>query len=72
VQDEIWQLDVILFRLDTANDGVLYTASSDGTISSTDLDTGMGSPLLNLNPDGWNVSFPHFFPSHQAYIDYFA
>jgi len=43
-----------LFRIDNANDGILYTASSDGTISCTDLDTGMGSPLLNLNPNGWN------------------
>ncbi|XP_062192657.1 DNA damage-binding protein 2 [Phragmites australis] len=41
-------------KIDTANDGVLYTASSDGTASSTDLDTGIGSPLLNLNPNGWN------------------
>ncbi|KAI4977793.1 hypothetical protein ZWY2020_014347 [Hordeum vulgare] len=41
-------------KFDTSNDGVLYTASSDGTISSTDLDTGIGSPLLNLNPDGWS------------------
>ncbi|KAL6848212.1 hypothetical protein ACP4OV_022340 [Aristida adscensionis] len=41
-------------KIDTANDGILYTASSDGTISSTDLDTGIGSPLLNLNPNGWN------------------
>ncbi|KAL6627472.1 hypothetical protein ACP70R_031198 [Stipagrostis hirtigluma subsp. patula] len=41
-------------KIDTANDGILYTASSDGTISSTDLDTGIGSSLLNLNPNGWN------------------
>ncbi|KAK3160311.1 hypothetical protein QOZ80_1BG0057820 [Eleusine coracana subsp. coracana] len=41
-------------KVDTVNDGILYTASSDGTISSTDLDTGIGSPLLNLNPNGWN------------------
>ncbi|XP_039808245.1 DNA damage-binding protein 2-like isoform X2 [Panicum virgatum] len=41
-------------KIDNANDGILYTASSDGTISCTDLDTGMGSPLLNLNPNGWN------------------
>ncbi|CAL4951387.1 unnamed protein product [Urochloa decumbens] len=41
-------------KIDTSNDGILYTASSDGTISCTDLDTGIGSPLLNLNPDGWN------------------
>ncbi|GJN37525.1 hypothetical protein PR202_gb26494 [Eleusine coracana subsp. coracana] len=43
-------------KVDTVNDGILYTASSDGTISSTDLDTGIGSPLLNLNPNGWNNS----------------
>ncbi|KAI4980663.1 hypothetical protein ZWY2020_021148 [Hordeum vulgare] len=42
-------------KFDTSNDGVLYTASSDGTISSTDLDTGIGSPLLNLNPEGWSI-----------------
>uniref|UniRef100_A0A0D9UWL2 DNA damage-binding protein 2 n=1 Tax=Leersia perrieri TaxID=77586 RepID=A0A0D9UWL2_9ORYZ len=41
-------------KFDTTNDGVLYTASSDGTISSTDLDTGIGSSLLNLNPNGWS------------------
>jgi len=55
-----------LFRIDNANDGILYTASSDGTISCTDLDTGMGSPLLNLNPNGWNVSLL----SSQASMDY--
>ncbi|PWZ11548.1 DNA damage-binding protein 2 [Zea mays] len=41
-------------KIDTTNDGMIYTASSDGTISCTDLDTGIGSPLLNLNPNGWN------------------
>uniref|UniRef100_A0A0A9EZ06 UV-damaged DNA-binding protein 2 n=1 Tax=Arundo donax TaxID=35708 RepID=A0A0A9EZ06_ARUDO len=41
-------------KIDAANDGILFTASSDGTISSTDLDTGIGFPLLNLNPNGWN------------------
>jgi DNA damage-binding protein 2 len=50
------QHDLTLFRIDTTNDGMVYTASSDGTISFTDLDTGIGSPLLNLNPNGWNVS----------------
>lgn len=54
------QLDYVLYRFDTTNDGLLYTASSDGTISSTDLDTGIGSSLLNLNPNGWNVSFHCF------------
>ncbi|CAD6232608.1 unnamed protein product [Miscanthus lutarioriparius] len=41
-------------KIDTTNDGMVYTASSDGTISFTDLDTGIGFPLLNLNPNGWN------------------
>jgi hypothetical protein len=50
------QHNLTLFRIDTTNDGMIYTASSDGTISCTDLDTGIGSPLLNLNPNGWNVS----------------
>jgi DNA damage-binding protein 2 len=50
------QHNLTLFRIDTTNDGMVYTASSDGTTSFTDLDTGIGSPLLNLNPNGWNVS----------------
>ncbi|KAF6153594.1 hypothetical protein GIB67_027461 [Kingdonia uniflora] len=40
-------------RFSPANDGTVYTASSDGTISSTDLECGMSFPLMNLNPDGW-------------------
>ncbi|KAL9140936.1 hypothetical protein ABFS82_14G070300 [Erythranthe guttata] len=35
------------------NDGTVYGASSDGTVSTTDLETGISSTLLNLNPDGW-------------------
>lgn len=57
MQGRNFQHALIFFRIDSANDAILYTASSDGTISSTDLDTGIGSPLLNLNPNGWNVSF---------------
>jgi len=41
------QHNLTLFRIDTTNDGMVYTASSDGTISCTDLDTSIGSPLLN-------------------------
>ncbi|GLT81707.1 hypothetical protein SLE2022_001430 [Rubroshorea leprosula] len=40
-------------RFSPANDGTIYAASSDGTISCTDLETGMSSSLMNLNPDGW-------------------
>ncbi|CAL5388528.1 unnamed protein product [Camellia sinensis] len=35
------------------NDGTVYAASSDGTISCTDLETGISSSLMNLNPNGW-------------------
>ncbi|KAL0391211.1 UNVERIFIED_CONTAM: protein DAMAGED DNA-BINDING 2 [Sesamum calycinum] len=35
------------------NDETVYGASSDGTVSSTDLETGISSTLVNLNPDGW-------------------
>lgn len=55
-KDKMLQHNLTLFRIDTTNDGIVYTSSSDGTISCTDLDTGIGSPLLNLNPNGWSVS----------------
>ncbi|KMZ60778.1 putative DNA damage-binding protein [Zostera marina] len=38
----------------TKNDGTIYTSSSDGSVSCTDLETGMSSRLMDLNPDGWN------------------
>ncbi|GFP80587.1 protein damaged DNA-binding 2 [Phtheirospermum japonicum] len=40
-------------RFSPANDGTVYGASSDGTVSSTDLETGISLSLLNLNPNGW-------------------
>ncbi|KAL4297327.1 hypothetical protein GQ457_11G019410 [Hibiscus cannabinus] len=40
-------------RFSPANDGTIYGASSDGTISCTDLETGISSSLMNLNPNGW-------------------
>lgn len=43
------------FRFSPANDGMIYAASSDGTVSCTDLETGISSSLMNLNPDGWQV-----------------
>ncbi|CAJ1970632.1 unnamed protein product [Sphenostylis stenocarpa] len=40
-------------RFNPTNDCMIYSASSDGTISYTDLETGLSSSLMNLNPDGW-------------------
>ncbi|KAJ0020433.1 hypothetical protein Pint_32559 [Pistacia integerrima] len=40
-------------RFNPTNDGAVYAASSDGTISCTDLETGIALSLMNLNPDGW-------------------
>lgn len=42
-------------RFNPTNDGTVYAASSDGTISCTDLETGISLSLMNLNPDGWQV-----------------
>ncbi|KAL5748072.1 hypothetical protein ACOSQ2_025369 [Xanthoceras sorbifolium] len=40
-------------RFNPTNDGAIYAASSDGTISCTDMETGISLSLMNLNPDGW-------------------
>ncbi|KAL3518067.1 hypothetical protein ACH5RR_020656 [Cinchona calisaya] len=40
-------------KLNPRNDGTVYTGSSDGTASCTDLETGISSSLMNLNPNGW-------------------
>lgn len=40
-------------RFNPTNDCMVYSASSDGTISCTDLETGLSSTPMNLNPDGW-------------------
>lgn len=45
------------FRFNPTNDGSIYAASSDGTISCTDLETGISLSLMNLNPNGWEVIF---------------
>ncbi|CAN1221746.1 Protein DAMAGED DNA-BINDING 2, partial [Linum grandiflorum] len=42
-----------LCRFNPVNDGTIYAASSDGTISCIDLETGLSSSLMNLNPNGW-------------------
>lgn len=38
------------------NDGIVYGASADGTISCTDLETGLSSSVMNINPNGWQGS----------------
>ncbi|XP_047312155.1 protein DAMAGED DNA-BINDING 2 [Impatiens glandulifera] len=40
-------------KFSPANDGSVYSASSDGTIGCTDLETGISQSLMNLNPNGW-------------------
>ncbi|KAK2376409.1 DNA damage-binding protein 2 [Trifolium repens] len=40
-------------RFNPTNDCMVYSASSDGTVSCTDLETGISSSPMNLNPDGW-------------------
>ncbi|GLT73345.1 hypothetical protein SLA2020_452120 [Shorea laevis] len=40
-------------RFKPMNEDSVYAASSDGTISCTDLETGISLSLMNLNPDGW-------------------
>lgn len=55
------------FRFSPTNDDMVYSASSDGKVGYTDLETGTSSTLLNLNPNGWQVQTPSplffdFFP----------
>ncbi|XP_021891790.1 protein DAMAGED DNA-BINDING 2 [Carica papaya] len=40
-------------RFSPTSGDMVYAASSDGTVSYTDLETGISSSLINLNPDGW-------------------
>lgn len=40
-------------KFNPTNDGSIYATSSDGTISCTDLETGISLSLMNLNPNGW-------------------
>ncbi|XP_059290572.1 protein DAMAGED DNA-BINDING 2 isoform X1 [Lycium ferocissimum] len=40
-------------KFNPTNDGSIYAASSDGTISCTDIETGISLSLMNLNPNGW-------------------
>lgn len=47
----------VLYRFNPTNDGTVYAASSDGTVSCTDLETGLALSLMNVNPNGWHVIF---------------
>ncbi|KAI4306610.1 hypothetical protein L6164_029871 [Bauhinia variegata] len=40
-------------RFNPTNDCMVYSASSDGTVGCTDLETGISFSPINLNPDGW-------------------
>ncbi|GAB2274461.1 DNA damage-binding protein 2 [Dionaea muscipula] len=40
-------------RFSSVNSGAVYASSSDGTVSYTDIETGISEPLVNLNPNGW-------------------
>ncbi|PKA55101.1 Protein damaged DNA-binding 2 [Apostasia shenzhenica] len=52
--DSIHSCIVNNMKFDTRNNGLLYTSSSDGTISCTDLETGIPVLLMDVNPNGWN------------------
>lgn len=41
-------------RFHPTNFDMIYTASSDGTVSCSDLETGLPNKVMDLNPDGWN------------------
>ncbi|KAJ3693722.1 hypothetical protein LUZ60_009202 [Juncus effusus] len=54
VYESIHNCIVNSIKFDLRNNDKIYTASSDGTVSHTDIETGLSSSLLNLNPNGWN------------------
>ncbi|GAB4824521.1 DNA damage-binding protein 2 [Ancistrocladus abbreviatus] len=41
-------------RFSSVNNGTVYAASSDGTVSCTDIETGISESMMDLNPDGWH------------------
>ncbi|CAN8253233.1 unnamed protein product [Cochlearia groenlandica] len=53
VYENIHFVQVNNMRFSPTNDDMVYSASSDGTVGYTDLETGCSSTLMNLNPDGW-------------------
>ncbi|KAJ4782465.1 DNA damage-binding protein 2 [Rhynchospora pubera] len=54
VYDSIHNCIVNNIKFDLKNEDKVYMASSDGTVSYTDIVTGISSSLLDLNPNGWN------------------
>ncbi|KAF3333661.1 protein DAMAGED DNA-BINDING 2 [Carex littledalei] len=54
VYDSIHSCIVNNIKFDLKNDDKLYMASSDGTVSYTDIVTGLSSCLLDVNPNGWH------------------
>lgn len=54
VYDSIHSCIVNNIKFNPNNGGTFYTSSSDGTLCSTDLETGIPLTLMNLNPNGWN------------------
>lgn len=40
-------------KFNLTNDEKIYSASSDGTICCTDIETGLPLSLMDVNPDGW-------------------
>jgi WD40 repeat protein len=74
VYGNIHSVQVNNMRFSPTNDDMVYSASSDGTIGYTDLETGTSSTLLNLNPDGWQVTPSSRFSNlssliHLTYYD---
>ncbi|CAH8390740.1 unnamed protein product [Eruca vesicaria subsp. sativa] len=56
VYGNIHSVQVNNMRFSPTNDDMVYSASSDGKICYTDLETGTSSTLLDLNPNGWEGS----------------
>lgn len=61
----------MVYRFSPTNDGSVYGASSDGTVSCTDLETGISFSLMNLNPNGWQVIFLKQKPFEGLLYRYF-
>lgn len=61
----------VLYRFNPTNDGTVYAASSDGTVSCTDLETGLALSLMNINPNGWHVIFYFvlLLEVHKAWVE---
>jgi hypothetical protein len=57
-----------VFRFHPWQDGMLYTASSDGKVCYTDLETAVPVEIFDLNPDGWAVSPSFNFIPHLLII----